>query len=87
MISAVSRNEIDILLQHLNSIEPSIQFTVEREMDGHIAFVAKTLLKRAESLPSNSDSRANEREYVLNVLGKTITQNVFSIGLGEITCL
>ena len=39
VISAVSRNEIDILLQHLNSIEPSIQFTVECEMDGHLAFV------------------------------------------------
>jgi hypothetical protein len=30
--------------------------------------VAKTLLQRAVSLPSNSDSQANEREYVLNVL-------------------
>ena len=29
-----------------------------------------TLLQRAESLPSNSDSQANEREYVLNVLGE-----------------
>jgi hypothetical protein len=36
--SAVSRNEIDILLQHFNSIEPSIQFTVEREINGHLAF-------------------------------------------------
>jgi hypothetical protein len=121
VISAVSKNEIDILLQHLNSIEPSIQFTVEREMDGHLAFVdsvnvhrtvegklesdvyrkpthidkyssydshhpvshkrsvAKTLLQRAEYLPSNSDSQANEHEYVLNVLGKTITQNIFSM--------
>jgi hypothetical protein len=32
--------------------------------------VAKTLLQRAESLPSNSDSQANEREYVLNILGE-----------------
>ena len=44
----------------------------------HKRSVAKTLLQRAESLPSNrSDSQANEREYVLNILGKTITQNVF----------
>ena len=109
VISAVSRNEIDILLQHLNSIEPSIQFTVDRERNGHLAFldlnvhrvvegkletdvyrkrtdkylsydshhpvsrkrsVAKTLLQRAESLPSNSDSQANEREYFLNVFGE-----------------
>jgi hypothetical protein len=39
VISAVSRNEIDILLQHLNYIEPSIQFTVEREINGHLAFL------------------------------------------------
>jgi hypothetical protein len=38
IISAVSTNEIDILLQHLNSIEPSIQFTVEREINGHLSF-------------------------------------------------
>ncbi len=109
IISAVSRNDIDILLQHFNSIEPSIQFTVERETNGDLAFldlnvyrtiegkletavyrkpthtdkylsynshhpvshkksVAKTLLQRAEHLPSNSDSQANEREYVLNIL-------------------
>jgi hypothetical protein len=111
VIFAVSRNEIDILLQHLNSFELSIQFTVKREINGHLAFldlnvhrtvegkletdvyrkpthtdkylsynshhqvshkrsVAKTLLQRAESLPSNSDSQANEHEYVLNVLGE-----------------
>jgi hypothetical protein len=39
VISAVSRNEIDILLQHLNFIDPSIQFTVEREINGHLAFL------------------------------------------------
>ena len=111
VISAVYINEIDILLRYLNSIEPSIQFTVEREINGNLAFldlnvhrtvegkleidvyrkpthtdkylsydshhpvshkrsVAKTLLQRAESLPSNSDSQANEREYVPNILGE-----------------
>ena len=34
----------------------------------HKKSVAKTLLQRAEHLPSNSDSQANEREYVLNIL-------------------
>ena len=37
--SAVSENEIDVLMQHLNSIEPSIQFTVERETDRKLAFL------------------------------------------------
>ncbi len=37
----------------------------------HKKSVAKTLLQRAEHLPSNSDSQANEREYVL-IFGKTI---------------
>jgi hypothetical protein len=36
---------------------------------GHKRSITKTLLQRAESLPWNSDSQANEREYVLNVLG------------------
>ena len=38
VISAVSSNEIDILMQHLNYTELSIQFTVEREINGHLAF-------------------------------------------------
>ena len=94
---------------HLNSVEPSIQFTLEREKDRHLPFLdlnvsrreegnletsvyrkpthtdkylafdshqpifhkksaAKTLLRRADCLPSSLDSKAEERKYVSNVL-------------------
>ena len=39
VISAVSQNEIVVLLQHLNSTGPSIQFTLERETDGKLPFL------------------------------------------------
>ena len=109
VISAVSGNEAERLLSHLNSVEPSIQFTLEREKDRHLPFldlnvsrgvqgnletsvyrkptqtdkylafdshypicykkfVAKTLLRRADYLPSSLDSKAEERKYVSNVL-------------------
>ena len=109
VISAVSGNEAERLLSHLNSVEPSIQFTLEREKDRnlpfldlnvsrgvqgnletsvyrkptytdkHLAFdshhpichkksVAKTLLSRADCLPSSLDSKTEERKYVSNVL-------------------
>jgi hypothetical protein len=41
--------------------------------------MGNSYIQRAQSLPSNSDSQGNEREYVLNVLRETITQNVFSM--------
>ena len=39
VIATVSQNEIVVLLQHLNSIKPSIQFTVERETDRKLPFL------------------------------------------------
>ena len=39
MAFAVYEIEIDTLFQHLNSIEPSIQFAVERESNGKLAFL------------------------------------------------
>ena len=109
VISAVSGNEAGRLVSHLNSVKPSIQFTLEREKDRHLPFldlnvyrgelgsletsvhrkpthtdkylafdphhpichkksVAKTLLRRADCLPSSLDSKAEERKYVSNVL-------------------
>ena len=35
-ISAVSGNKAESLPSRLNSVEPSIQFTLEREKDGHL---------------------------------------------------
>ena len=103
VISAVSGNEAEHLLSHFNSVEPSIQFTLEREKDRHLPFldlnvsrgvqgnldtsvyrksthtdkylafdphhpichkksVARTLLMRADCLPSSLDSKAEEEE-------------------------
>ena len=39
VISAVSGNEAERLLSHLNSVEPSIQFTLKREKDRHLPFL------------------------------------------------
>ena len=39
VISAVSENEIVVILQLLNSIEPSIHLTVERETSGKLPFL------------------------------------------------
>ncbi|XP_066017917.1 uncharacterized protein [Pocillopora verrucosa] len=39
VISAVSGNKAESLPSHLNSVEPSIQFTLEREKDGHLPFL------------------------------------------------
>ena len=104
VISAVSGNEAEHLLSHLNSVDPSIQFILEHEKDSHLPFldlnvskgvqgnlgkpthtdkylafdshhpichkksIAKTLLRRADCLPSSLDSKAKERKYVSNVL-------------------
>ena len=109
IISAVSGNEAERLLSHLNSVEPSIQLTLEREKDRHLPFLdlnvyigeqgsldtsvycnpshtdkylafdshysicrknsmAKTLIMRADCLPSSLDSKAEEKKHVFNVL-------------------
>ena len=39
VISAISESEAEHLLSHLNSLEPSIQFTLEREKDRHLPFL------------------------------------------------
>ena len=48
VISAVSENEIHVLLQHLNSIEPSIQFIVERETGTKLAFLDTCVCRTIE---------------------------------------
>jgi hypothetical protein len=57
--------------QHLNYIEPSIQFTLEREMDGHLAFldldVHRTVEGKLETVvyrkPTNTDKYLSYDSY------------------------
>ena len=39
VISAVSGNEVERLLSHLNSVELSLPFTLEHEKDRHLSFL------------------------------------------------
>ena len=120
VISAVSGTEAERLLSHLNSVEPSILFNLEREKDIHLPFldlivsrgvrenletkvyrklthtdkylafdshhpichkksVAKTLLRRADCLPSSLNSKAEERKYVSSVLKAKGFTKTFSV--------
>ena len=50
----LSRNEAERLLSHLNSVEPSIQFTLEREKDRHLPFLD---LKLSRGVRGNVETR------------------------------
>ncbi len=47
MCTALSSNLVDSFHDHLNSIDPCIQFTIERESDGQLPFL-DILLNREE---------------------------------------
>ena len=46
VIFAVSGNEAERLLSYLNSVKPSIQFTLEREKDRHLPFLDLNCVQR-----------------------------------------
>ena len=50
VISAVSKNEVENLLNHLNTVEPSFQFTVERENDGQLSFLDLNIYRKDQGL-------------------------------------
>ena len=54
VISAVSGNKAERLLSHLNSVEPSIQFTLKREKDRHLPFLD---LNVSRGVQGNLESR------------------------------
>ena len=84
VISAVSENKIEVLLQHLNSIEPSMQFTVERETDRKLAFldtcVHRTIERKLETdvyrKPTNNDKYLSINLHHLRSHNKSMATNL-----------
>ena len=106
--SIIKKNAVEIFHNTLNSLDPSIQFTLEHKHNGKLAFLdtvitrengklninvyrkpthtdkyldynshhqhkhktstAKTLIRRALTLPSTEEGRNNELDYVKNAL-------------------
>ena len=49
-------NDVPVFQQHLNSIEPSTQFTFERETEGRVAFLDTNNFRKENSLLCTTSS-------------------------------
>ena len=85
VIFAVSGNEAERLLSHLNSVEPSIQFTLEREKDRHLPFLDLNVSRGVQGnletsvycKPAHTDKYlAFEPSRTRDLMGRTIAQHV-----------
>ena len=73
VISAVSKNEVENLLSHLNSGEPPIQFTVEREKDRRLSLLDLNVYRK----PTHTDKYLAFHSHHPICHRKSVTKTLF----------
>ena len=73
VISAVYKNEVENLLSHLNSGEPSIQFTVEREKDRRLSLLDLNVYRK----PTHTDKYLAFHSHHPICHRKSVTKTLF----------
>ena len=79
IIRSIKRHEIDSILRAINELHPMLQFTIEREIDGRLAFL-DMLIIRIESETFIDLVQQTYRHWSSHELPRSVTKEVQTIG-------
>ena len=67
-IRSIKRHEIDSILHAINELHPMLQFTIEREIDGRLAFLDMLIIRLNQKLSSTWYNKPTDNGLVMNYL-------------------
>lgn len=68
IIRSIKRHEIDSILRAINELHPMLQFTIEREIDGRLAFLDMLIIRLNQKLSSTWYNKPTDTGLVMNYL-------------------
>ena len=79
-----SKQDLQRSLQHLNSLHTNIQFTIEQEQDGHIAFLDVEISRKQDGTlacivyrkPTHTDRYLNNRSFHHPSIKSSVNRNL-----------